>query len=421
MSKLITICKKIAKCFIEYRIVDDEKQYRLKHTGLKISYSLKKIYQKNWADVPVNEKKIVFDNCMGKSYGCNPKFVTEELLRQNSDLDIVWTVKDAHLHRSEFPEKIRLVEYGSPEAFMEYATAKFWVSNYHMVAYLNKGLMKKPEQKYIQMWHGSFGIKKIENGCSLLTKDTNWVYLAKKNSEYTDYWISNSGFETQVYQESFWDVSDILEYGHPRNDLFFRKDQVEQAASKVCSWYGVSEKKILLYVPTYRDEKMESAVYPDYEALQSALSERFGGAWVILIRMHPRMKQYAQKIIPQKEFIIDATEYPDIQELLASADVVLSDYSSSIFDFILTRRPGFLFVPDTKEYEDVRGLYYPLSETPFPIAESSRKLVENIRTFDEKEYEKRVEQFLSQKRSKEDGHAAERVVSLIKQLINERG
>ena len=109
MSKLITICKRIAKCFIEYRIVNDEKQYRLKHTGLKISYSLKKIYQKNWADVPVNEKKIVFDNYMGKSYGCNPKFVTEELLRQNSDLDIIWTVKDAHLHRSEFPEKIRLV------------------------------------------------------------------------------------------------------------------------------------------------------------------------------------------------------------------------------------------------------------------------------------------------------------------------
>lgn len=413
--------KKFIKLFVDYQIVDDTKKYTIKHTKIGISHSLKKVYEKKWAGLKVEEHKIVFDNYMGKGYGCNPKSVTEELLKRNRELDIVWMVKNATEHAEEFPKGVRLVEYGSPEAFYEYATAKIWIGNYHLVAYLNKGLMKKPEQKYIQMWHGSFGIKKIENDCNLLKQDRNWVYLARKNSEYTDYWISNSDFETKVYEKSFWDVKNILEYGHPRNDIFFEKEQINDLKQKICDYFHISDKKIVLYVPTYRDDRMESSMYPDYNIVLDSLKKRFQGEWTAFIRMHPRMIEYASTLIPQQKDIVDATGYPDIQELLAVADVVITDYSSSIFDFILTRKPGFLFVPDAEEYDSMRGLYYPLSETPFPIAKDDKELQENILQFDEIRYVASVERFLEEKNSKEDGYASSRVVDLIEQIIDKRG
>lgn len=412
-----TVIKKFIKLFIDYRIVEDTKKYTIKHTNIGISHSLKKVYEKKWANCKIQDNKIVFDNYMGKGYGCNPKYVTEELLKRNCELDIVWTVKDAKEQESAFPKGVRLVEYGSPEAYMEYATAKVWIGNYHLVAYLNKGLMKKPEQRYIQMWHGSFGIKKIENACSLLTQDKNWTYLAKKNSEYTDYWISNSGFETEVYKSSFWEVDKVLEYGHPRNDLFFHQEDMQKSSKKVCEYFNIAGKKIALYVPTYRDESMESSIYPDYDKVLENLKTRFSGEWVLLIRMHPRMIEYASKLIPNQDNIMDATKYPDIQELLAAADVVFTDYSSSIFDFMLTKKPGFLFVPDADAYDNSRGLYYPLSETPFPIAKSDEELQKNILCFDETEYVRKTEQFLLEKKSKEDGQAAGYVADLIEKIV----
>jgi len=179
------------------------------------------MYHDRLENISVQPNKIIFDNYMGKGYGCNSKYVTEALLASGKKLDIVWTVKNPMESKEDFPKEIRLVEYGSLEAMEEYATAGVWVQNYQLVHYINKGLMKKPEQTYIQMWHGSFGIKKIENDCKNLTQDKNWTILAEKNSRYTDYWISNSKFETEVYRQAFWDVDRVLEYGHPRNDIFF--------------------------------------------------------------------------------------------------------------------------------------------------------------------------------------------------------
>ena len=171
--------KKIIKVFITYTIENDTRIYQLKHTPFKVERSLiKKAYQ-IYGNDPINAKKIVFDNYMGNGYGCNCKYVTEELIRRRTDLDLVWIVKNVNVHE-EFPDKVRLVEYGSPEALAEYYTAAVWVCNYHLIKYWNKGLVKRAGQYYIQMWHGSFGIKKIEKNCDCLTSSQSWTYLAKK-------------------------------------------------------------------------------------------------------------------------------------------------------------------------------------------------------------------------------------------------
>ena len=109
----------------------------------------------------------------------------------------------------------------------------------------------------------------------------------------------------------------------------------------------------------------------------------------------------------------DVTDYPDIQELLAGADVVISDYSSCIFDFALSRRPAFLYAPDREKYETERGFYYPLSETPFPVVEGPDELAAAIKYFDEDEYAESLEEFFAAKGNADDGRAASRAADII--------
>lgn len=408
--------KKIAKRIIDYRIEGDKKVYTLKHTPIKISLLMTKYYEKNLADLPVVNNKIVFDNYAGGGYGCNGKYITKALSECENVLDIVWVVKDVNSNRDSFPKGVRLVEYMSKEAFYEYATAKVWVCNFQMVAYINKGLRKKKEQVYIQTWHGSFGIKKIENDCRLLNCDRNWMELAKMNSLMTDYWISNSEFETDIYRRSFWNVRSVLEYGHPRNDIFFDKELMGQVKSKFDTM--TNGRKRIVYVPTFRDNKNIEGFNLDYEKVIKAFEEKYHDRFVMMIRMHPKMRGYASKVIKESDNIMDVTDYPDIQELLAAADAVITDYSSAVFDYLLMRKPGFLFVTDEKGYEDQRGLYYPLTETPFPVSHTNEELVSNIMNFEQAVYEKKAAEFLKGKGSFETGQASKKVAKLIIDIVD---
>ena len=210
MQKIKVRIKTFVKKFFDYTIENDVRVYRLKHTPFCMKCSLTKQALREYGVYAVEPKKIIFDNYMGHGYGCNSKYVTEELLKRRKDLDVVWTVKDIEKCKDEFPKGVRLVEYGSKQAMYEYYTAAVWIPNYHLIAYFNKGLTKRNGQIYIQLWHGSFGIKRIENDCDCLTKSPSWTYLAKKNAQNTDCWISNSTFETNVYRRAFWSTRQIL-------------------------------------------------------------------------------------------------------------------------------------------------------------------------------------------------------------------
>lgn len=414
--------RSMAKKVIDYTIEEEYKVYRLKKTPFAYRRKFTKEFHNSCDHLPICENKIVFSNYMGGGYGCNGKYVLEYLLRHEAKLaqklDLVWVVSGAEKKKEMFPPQVRLVEYGSKEAMREYATARIWVQNFQMVHYLNQGLLKREGQVYVQMWHGSFGIKKIEGGVGYLNRDKAWLALAKKNAAYTDYWISNSAFETQVYKESFWDVKQVLEFGHPRNDIFF--EDMTEISKKVREHCGISEKqKIVLYVPTFRDQRKEQPAMPDVQRLLQSLEKRFGGSWVFALRNHPRLAGASQTHMTQ-EALVDVTDYPDIQELLAAADVVLTDYSSAIFDFVLTGKPGFLLVEDCEDYKTLRGLYYPPEESPFPVAHTQQELWEKVENFDEDEYAKRVEEFLRQKGSVEDGSAAGRVADLIRGIIENK-
>lgn len=373
-----------------------------------------------FARLPIRPNKIVLDNYQGRGYGCNPKYIAQQLIAQGNKYDLVWLVSKEYMDQSEIPSSIRVIRYGSVQCFYEYATAKVWISNYPKMYLVKNGVKKRRGQFFIQTLHGSLGIKKIDGDVTAFTQRERWLKEAIASSTMTDYWISNSTFETGVYQSAFWNIKDeaILLYGHPRNDIFFNEAGMKRARQKVSAAYGIQNQRILLYAPTFRDNQRMDCYHVDFPRLLEHVRQRFGGDWALVVRLHPRMRKNVEKILPPAPGIIDAMFYADMQELLASADCMLTDYSSCAFDFMLTRRPVFLFAPDLERFESERGFYYPLETTPFPLARNNDELMANIDDFNDQTYASKVDVFLQAKGCMEDGHASERVARLVERLMD---
>lgn len=370
----------------------------------------KKIVTKN---IEIKNNRIMFLTFQG-DYTCNQKAICEELISRNEEFELYWAVgKDNLKKKNNFPKNVKLIRKDSLEFYKIAASCKFFVENANNFCYL--GIEKKPEQILIQTWHGSMGFKKIDDGS---VKNSNWVKKAIRMGELTDYCIVNSDFEIDVFKNSYWKKTPMLKFGHARNDcLFNRNDEFNIYRKKVNKMYGIDDDtKILLYAPTFRDNCTLESYKMDYDKLIKALEKRFGGKWCILLRLHYKLK-YAN--IPKKYFdkVINATNYPDMQELLCAVDIGITDYSSWMCDFVLTKKPGFLFTLDIDKYVDERGFYYPLESSPFPVCKSNKELVNNILNFDEKKYQKDIDKFLKKMGCFEEGISSKKTVDKIINLI----
>lgn len=390
--------------------------------GIPIRISMAGYYNKFCQDIPVKKDKIVFDNFNGDSYGCNPKYIAEEIIKRNLPYDLVWLVKSVkkETEKNVFPSQIRLVGITSKQALKELAGAKIWIDNQRKNYFLKKGLTKKEGQYYIQTWHGSFGIKKLDADVKAFNEEWNqeWVKRAKYESSIMDYLITNSTFDNEVVAKALWFNNEIKQFGHPRNDVFFMDEK--QIQKKVREYYKIpEEKKIFLYVPSFRDNGDISWYDIDYDRILKSLGEKFGGDWVCISRLHPRAKKFDKDLINENEKLIDGTFYPDIQELLVSADAACTDYSSCIYDFALSKKPGFIYATDIEKYNTARGFYFQLEEGPFPVARTNEEFVKNIESFDIDQFKQKIDSFLQEKGSMEDGHASQRVVDLIEQIMKE--
>ena len=383
--------------------------------GIKIKFPREIKYNDTYDNLPIVNNRIVVRNHIG-SYGCEPKYIVEELLKQNLPYEIIWVVNRQILKFiNDYPKQLKLVMKGSPEELKAYKTAKIWVDNERRSYYVKKGLCKRPEQVYIQTFHGSLGIKKTGIDRNDVTKSA--LKVAKKDASNVDYLISNGTYTTDFFKRIFQGYGTILETGHPRNDVFFKKDS--DLKKKVYESFNIPEDKhIVLYAPTLREDRDMTCYTLDFDRLTESLSKKFGGEWVVMSRLHPLMIDYKDKLNMNFSNVIDATDYSDIQELLVSADAIVTDYSSCIYDFMLSRKPGFIYATDVEKYNNGRGLYYPLTSTPFPVASNNDEMVKNIEQFDYDTYKVGVEEFLKGKGCIDDGHASERVVELIKNIIN---
>lgn len=363
---------------------------------------------------PIDPNKIVVMTFRCE-YECNAKWICEEIIRRGLPYKIVW---GAHPKKNpaSFPVQITPVKRETIDFAREMASARILIDN--GISMVHMHYRKKPGQILMETWHGAIGIKKFS---PQNVNNPRWVKKALKEAKQTDYCISNSTFENDVYREDYWKKSEILTLGHARNDILCERNTYRTRAirQKVFKQFKLNpDVKICMYAPTFRDDKDMRPYQLDYAEMRDALEQRFGGEWVIMTRFHDRIRTLAGKIVKLPKFVINCSAYSDIQELMTCVDAGITDYSSWICEFLLTGKPGFLFATDINDYTTTeRAFFYPLDSMPYPLATDKRQLIENILTFDEEKFAVDVVNFLNDKGSIDDGHAAERIVDKIEELM----
>ncbi len=370
---------------------------------------IKKVAKHFFYVLPINKRKVVMLSFAGGGYGCNPKYIADEMLKRKS-FKIYWLYSPKRLKDlSCFPEGVTPVRIGSWGELYHLCTAGVLISNAR--SYFWDKIRKRAGQRYIQTWHGNMCFKKIEGDCDTL--DDGYINLAKIDSRNTDLLLCGSKWRADTcFYRSFFYSGPISTFGLPRNDILF-SSRAKDIKERVCEQFGIDKcSNILLYAPTFRDSRSLSMYSLDYGRVKQAMEERFGGKWVVLSRLHPNLIQI-DNVLPNLPYVKDASKYPDMQELLLVSDVMITDYSGCAFDFVLTKRPILLFATDIEEYTKERDFYFDLSSTPFSIAENNDMLIENISKFDDKKYAKRVGEFLTERGVYDDGHAAEKCVNII--------
>lgn len=358
-----------------------------------------------YARGPVQNNKIFFMTYDNK-YSCNLRYIADEILRQELPVEIVWaTKKKKKALTGTFPEGVTLVEHGKLAMFEAQATSKIWFDNALNCVWF--GIPKKKNQIYINTWHGSMGIKRLSGNYW-------WRYRASKCRKMTDYCISNSLFEEDVYRTTFWKGVPYLRFGHARNDLLLQTEKHPEIQAKVREFFELEEDvKCVLYAPTFRDDGDISCFDIDFEQLKNNMEARFGGKWCVLVRMHNKNKS-VKLSNDWNEWLKDASSYPDMQELLVTVDIGITDYSSWAYDFVITKKPLFIYATDVEKYDGTRGFYYSLETTPFPICRNNEQLAENIAAFDNAQYLEKCDAFLEEKGCAETGEAAVKIVEFIK-------
>ncbi|MBR6838261.1 MAG: CDP-glycerol glycerophosphotransferase family protein [Alphaproteobacteria bacterium] len=358
---------------------------------------------------PVKKNKVIFNNINGLGYACNPKYIAEEMLK-DGDFQLFWVVdKNKTIDYKSFPEQIKLVKLGSYSFIYHLFTSQFIISNVRFDIW--NWYKKRKEQLYIQTWHGGLGLKKVE--ADLTNLPDFYINAAKLDAANTDFMMADSEFQKkQIFERAFWYDGPVCEFGLPRHDIFFQDNS--NIKNKVCDTLHIDKNiKICMYAPTFRNSYSLDVYKLDYAALRHALINKFGDEWIILSRLHPNLA-HMKNVLPDLPYVYDASKYPDMQELLAASDVVISDYSSCLLDFMITKRPGFIFATDIDAYIKERDFYISLYDFPFTIATNNNELVSNIQSFDNDTYTQSVNSFLKDKGLYDDGHASEKVVNLLR-------
>nr|WP_189179149.1 bifunctional glycosyltransferase family 2 protein/CDP-glycerol:glycerophosphate glycerophosphotransferase [Microbispora rosea] len=343
----------------------------------------------------------VFDSYGGGQYSCNPRAVSEELARRHPDVEIVWVTRDGQF---AVPPGVRLVLYGSREHEEALRTSRFVVANRRT----QPGWYRKPRgQTVVQTWHGT-PLKRL--GLDLegmpYAQRVPRAELARQVATW-DLLLSPSPFATSALRGAFGYEGEILESGYPRNDVLFDPARGRAARRRL----GLpDDRRVILYAPTWRDDDVTGRLTLDPVKVAGAL----GDDDVLLVRAHYLVAR--DMAIPIGDRIRDVSKFPDMAELLAAADVLVTDYSSAMFDFACTGRPMVFYTPDLEHYRDkVRGFYFDFeAEAPGPVLRSDDDVLDVLRHGDLGRFADRYERFARTYCPWDDGHASARVVARLR-------
>lgn len=363
------------------------------------------------------QNKVVASSFKGQKYGDNPQYILEKLHDADNKIDIVWLKELGHNY--SVPSWMRIASWNLRlSSIYEIATAKVVIDTHRF----QKEVRKRSGQLFIETWHGGLGIKKLDTDSPIYSNSKYIMDEISATNKLADVFISQSDHLSKIYRNTFGYNGPIWKCGYPKNDIFFTENR--KIRDKVRQEVGLKDEHILLYAPSFRDsfykvKEIDTTVYDvDFALLASSLQERFGGQWKVMVRWHPLFAEEIRKKMDIPSSVIDATSYPDMQELIISADALLSDYSSCLFDAALREIPCFIYATDYDSYKESRGVYYELEELPFPYAKDNGELTQTILLFDDIQYKEKLKAFFHQTGVVETGHASEDIVMKIKEFLN---
>ncbi|MFF0518938.1 CDP-glycerol glycerophosphotransferase family protein [Actinomadura nitritigenes] len=350
---------------------------------------------------------VVFDSCNASQYSCNPRALYEELAKRRPDLECVWVSRDGQF---AVEGEARTVQAETREHYRTLARAQYIVTNYGAPYWF----AKRPGQIYLQTWHGT-PLKRLGYDLKDMpyrrTEKLDWI---QREVPRWDYLLSSSPFATQVMRHAFHYSGEVLETGFPRNDVMSAPEW-QRVGADIRKRLGIPEgKKVVLYAPTWRDDEHHTPdrrgfhLELDVEAMRRAL----GDDHVLLLRAHYLVTDRAH--VASDDFVIDVTRYPDIADLYMASDVLVTDYSSAMFDYAVLGRPMVFYTYDLERYRDhVRGFYLDLeAEAPGPLVATSEEVAEAVREAPALEdvYSGRYDDFFVKYCPHDDGEAAARVI-----------
>lgn len=329
----------------------------------------------------LKENRILLHNDMARNYSANPKYIAEYLLKYYPGrFDIIFSVRQPDKYEGK-RKNIHFIRFNSIKYFYYAMTSQVLVTNSGGFSYIPL----RKNQFVINTHHGggcykTMGSDMFEN-TPLFRKDLN--LSAKQTSLFLSTCRKFTNVITNLSPDKIWEI------GMPRNDILIHLDV--QLLDNVRSRLGLKKNdKLVLYCPTYRkkdDNYFNDSIAISYgidcERVCKALHQRFGGHWIFGFRLHPCVTNRDE--LPHGD-IIDLSDYEEMQELLLAADVMINDFSSSMWDFMLTGKPCFTYAIDLEHYVRTTKVYTPVEEWPFPKATDNDGLEKNIIEFDEKEY-----------------------------------
>lgn len=377
---------------------------------------------------PIKKKTVCFDS-FGGQYNDNPKYISEELHKQRPDIIIVWN----HTSKSNDipPAYVRCIDNGSILGRLFFYSSQVVVDNH-------TGIRSGMCPKYNKLERLLYKVKNKKRKGQLNISTFHGTPLkhiamdephAREKFDFfcsSNYVLSGCKYTTENFISAFDNKIEIREYGTPRNDILIN-DNIDSVNLK--ERLGLpKDKKIVLFAPTFRNSIYISGVMQMQElnikAIVEALKEKFEGDWCFVFRAHNLVQQNSDIIsIYQSDqtLIINGNAHDDMAEYLKCADILITDYSASMFDYALTRRPCFLFTPDLQEYANSeRGFYLDIMKLPFPLAKTNSELLNCIKSFNHMLYEKQVDIFLLDLGNLEDGSASKRVVKDIIEFIDKK-
>lgn len=391
---------------------------------------------------PIDHNLISVCTFEGKGgFGCNPKYIIQELHKQIPGCKIVWFVNKDIIAEKKFPAYVKVVPNTLWNRAYWLSRSRVWIDNYRKPY----GTIKRKGQYYLNTNHYTLGIKTV--GLWRGAGFSKMAYLVSKNdSDMIDDLIIDSKFCEEVTEKGLLYEGHLLKTGAPRCDVLFgdRSDWKRKLREK----HGLAEyAKIVLFAPTFREGAKDGkrSVYSeiwtiDFQRLLHNLEVRFGGDWFLCVRVHPQLAptfaDYENPVLKGK--IINESQADDLYEIMAGVDAYITDYSSACFEAGFAKIPVFLYADDIEKYEKDRGsLYWDLSwnerqefpinkkicknldvNLPFSLARNNEELEDNIRTFEQTKYEMKLDVFHQVLQLQFDGKASKEIVDILREQLN---